>query len=488
MDITAEQAASIFEGQSAARKTMSRRQRYYDGKHDIVGRNERYKDDTRKSERVTNWCRYIVDSYVGAMTSVPVQVVSADEDGGTIDEYLTIARDNALPQYDVELVRTAAIMGNAVELHSFVDSGIVITVYDPRDWAIVNDSDGEMQAAIWTATLEPGTVHRDEFVKEELRLMTIYTDAQIAEYEQRTAKGADTWKQISVKSHGYGQPPVVVWTLNPDGKSLLADDIIGLNDEYNETDSASGDSIRRAIGALLAISGVDPDWLLSHASEIRQQGVLPLGDNLKGSSDAKYLTPGQTFQETDARLARTRHAIHMASGVPDIESIVGATGVASGLALKLKFLPMIQKASAMFHYFEAAIRHRIDLINAVNQRLKGETVDGYKVNTTFYLPVNRLDEWEKIKNLDGIVSHKTQLELLTDIEDPEAELARIEAERETAPGMAEKRIATAGEKATVAAGTVEEGMGGTVQQIGAGTLEAFGKTGALERIAGARQR
>lgn len=53
-----------------------------------------------------------------------------------------------------------------------------------------------------------------------------------------------------------------------------------------------------------------------------------------------------------------------------------------------------------------------------------------KIQTTRNIPNNKMEEAQMASQLSGIVSHKTQLSVLSIVDDPDKELERIEEEDE----------------------------------------------------------
>jgi hypothetical protein len=90
---------------------------------------------------------------------------------------------------------------------------------------------------------------------------------------------------------------------------------------------------------------------------------------------------------------------------------------------------MQDNAKSMIAYLRAGVRKRIDLINTV-KRATGGAIEDVQVNITFDLPVNRVEQWQNIGSVTGVVSHTKQLEMLDDVHDPDQELKRLDAERE----------------------------------------------------------
>ena len=82
----------------------------------------------------------------------------------------------------------------------------------------------------------------------------------------------------------------------------------------------------------------------------------------------------------------------------------------------------------MSNNLKAGMRDRIALINKVLTIQKKPPIEDYRVVIQFELPTNRIEEWMAIGALKEIVSHRTMLELLSDIDNPEEELDHLEAE------------------------------------------------------------
>ncbi len=472
MKISAEKLDLMWKEQSKWREGAAKRQRYKDDEHDILKRSDKYADGSDKTNRVTGWIGYVVRRFTGTLTSIPYQVTNRDDEseGKGPEAYAEASELNSFPLVDVENFKNAFIKGHGIELHEFVDKEHIVRDVDPLEWMLIYDSLDALVGAVNMVTLEVNSVHNSEVLGEPLTLMVHYTDSEIVTFKRNDADG--TWTETDTTEHEFGQVPVVVWRLNKARKSFLTDAILGQNDEYNETDSSSGDDIRNDTDALLLLPGVDGDWIIENSPVIRKTRVLPW-DVDDSSLMPQYLVKNNDVTRIESRLGRTKMHIHVMADVPDVEQIVGATGAASGLALKLKFLPMIETASEMINWLKAGVRERIDLLNVVRHILGKDLIEDVVVTIQFSLPVARLEEWEKIGQLTGIVSHLKQLELLSDVDDPERELQRLEDEEAPAPDDGEGDNVPAGSNAPplqqafeqqVAAERAGEVLGNALQQ------------------------
>ena len=435
LELTAKQLADIWEDGNAERQAMDKRQRYYDGQHDITGRDEEYPDGRKKTNRVANYVKKL-ERFVGAMTATPFQVSSRDEEAKSdgMDAYSEIVRDQDIASQDVENLRRALVHGRAIEVHEFVDNEIAIHNEDVRQWRLIWDSDGNMVGAIRRATLAKGTIHGGKALGAELEVMTFYNDLTITDYEMNSK--SKEWGEGKPTTHHYGAVPIVIWQVNNNGESVITDDLIGLSDEFNEILSAMGDNIRSDTDSILMLRNIDSDWLYkpydpkkpkgpTNAEMSRLMRVYSVGEN----GDIKFVTKNLEVTREKFHLESLKTLIHTALGIPDEETMVGAVGRTSGIALKLKFMPMQHRANAMMHYLKKSIRERIDLINSVHAKTSKPQIEDYETTIQFILPVNRIEEWQNIGHLDNQVSHKDRLKLLSDVSDPDKALEAFRLEQ-----------------------------------------------------------
>ncbi len=440
-DLTADQYASIWKSGENQRKLMARRQRYYDGIHDILKDEGTLAiDGSEKSAKVANFIKYAIDLYTGSIAGDPynVSAIETDSTEGETDEknespaeYREIGTINNFDTADIQHLRTALIHGWSLELHEFVDGVEVITPRDPQMWKLVYNSDGALIGAIHRSDLDKGEFLGDTMLEAALNIMVVYDDSKIQTFHKQTDVSEGKWvlqEELST-THQYGSVPVVVFALNESMQSIITEDLIGQQDEYNDTDSSSGDDIRGDVDSILWIKGYSHKDIKENGAQIRNTKILPLP--LEGG--AGYLQRNTDFQRIESRIKRTRSHIHMGMKVPDIEDIVGSTGSTSGIALRLKFKPMSDAAKFMIGNIRSGIRDRIALINAIRSKMSNTSmIEDVQINIEFDLPANRVEEWQNIRAVTGIVSHTKQLEMLSDIDDPDQELRRLAVDAEGA--------------------------------------------------------
>ena len=435
--LTVEQLNAIWDLHEGDREDQTKRFDYYDGDQAIVGVQEYYSDGTPKAQVVTNWIKYIVNRYVGSISDLQISntIVLGEEPEDlpdrilAVDAYSTLVKDQNLTGKDNRLEKDCQLAGYGVEVHSFDEAdGIQITIYDPREWVLVRDTDDKLVLAIRRVTLKANTIHGGVYLDKPLEIMTVYYPDVIIVYS-RTEKDS-VWTEVDEPiSHSYGEIPVVQWSMNDTRTTIITDAIITQQDEFNTIDSANGEEVKKDVDSILHLTNVGADWAKENESTIRKQRIVVTPEN----SDAKFLTHVSDVARINNRLGRTRSHIHMMGEVPDVANMVGATGSTSGIALKLMFTPMEESVQGMIPYLEQSVRKRIDLINAIFRKQNKPEIVDYKVTIQFLIPVNRIEEWQHIGSLDNIVSQRTQLELLTDIDDPETELKAVRLEQPDIP-------------------------------------------------------
>lgn len=431
--ITREQALKLWEAGASERTAMEKRERYYNGEHAILGAVEVYNDGIEKAQQVTNWMAYIINRFRGSISSYQITLdveddkETRDERSIVLDEFTELAKDQNLDAVDDENLFNALTQGYGVEVHGYdaASESIIIDYYPPREWVFPRDTSGNAIAAIRFVTLEKGAVYEDEFLEKPLDLMAVYDDTSITTYTKK--EGSDEWDAGGVVAHHYGQIPVIQWWC---GGSVLSNALMVQNDKYNKVDSMATDAVEREIDSLLVTKGLDPNWVNEHMKEIKDSKNLPL--DADGFAD--ILARKMDIDRFEYNLTRIRSQIHIMGEVPDVDGIVGASGATSGIALKLMFTPMKERVEAMLPHIKQGIRQRIDLINARFQKLGKPELTGYQLNIIFLMPVNRIEEWQNIGQLADIVSHRTQLAMLTDIDYPQAELELLQQE---SPGRVE---------------------------------------------------
>jgi SPP1 family phage portal protein len=187
------------------------------------------------------------------------------------------------------------------------------------------------------------------------------------------------------------------------------------------------DDFLYSVNSLLALIGYDARSLteiprnengeataLSMLEQMKQYGIINLDEN----GDAKFLSRGNFNDKLTYLIDKTREQIHIEGKVVDIERIIGATGSASGISLKLKYQPMTNIAKQYTSYFEKGLRRRVDLINILLEMTSKPIIENYEVIFTYNIPVNDIEIIQNIDKMSTIMNNETILQQLSFIKNP----------------------------------------------------------------------
>lgn len=434
---TPEQIQSILDKWNTERwPDMRRRNDYFVGKHDILTDDRNRVDGQTPSRIVTNWARLAVAMYVGTITKEAWRFAprGEGEDQDAFEAFRDMLNDQAIRKVDGQHVRDSLVLGRSVEVHAFfpdpeLDDPTVpvegmggtytIKHYDAKNWCLIRDVHSNLWAAIHLQKIEPYTVYEGQMVEEEVKIVTTYDEATITtwkEVEDGSQSKKKVWSKIGEAFHQFGRIPVVVFNVSETELSILDDAALSNQDAYNTTASMQVEDVKYEVDSLLAIRGFDIDDLVENAATIRKLKIIPLGMN--PDSSANYLTKGITADKFTSSLDRARMDFFEGLSLPDFREIVGATGTTSGIALKLKLGPMVDRAITFFNFLEQGVRARVELWNALREKSSLSRMEDYDVIATIQPPTNEAELWAAVAQLDALLDDETRIGLLNVSGDP----------------------------------------------------------------------
>jgi len=457
--LSSEQIRSIWASAETKHGEQIKRRDYYNGQQEILNKTGKRKDGQSYYKIVMNWVEDLVGRHVGFLTTRPFSVV-ADEDkadaAAAVEQYDVVAQANDLPATDGRHFRNCLLYGTSVEVMSYdaATKSIGLTDFPPYEWAFVTDEYGTVVAAVRRFELAKDSFYDGKLLEDIKIRWTVYDADEILEYEE-----ADDHTLLKIpalsQSHEFGIVPVYRWMINADGQPAITDSFITLQDAYNSALSAHFDDHEADIDAILLITGLDPHSLFAKDDDgksvmdnVRETKTLPLATS---DSKADFLTRDLPVEKTRFTLDTARSDIHTTGKAPDLREIVGTTGATSGIALKLAFQSMIEVSGDRIKYIRESLDRRIVLLNTVWSKRGGVVlVDNYAITVSFEVPLNELEIWNSIEQLEPILSRLDRAKLVPSIEDPRAAIDAKDAEiEETGGGGASQ----AGTNATETAGT-----------------------------------
>lgn len=413
-------ASTDFLSETSDRK---KRTEYYDGVQAITKTSPWRLSGQPKTKCVTNFCKYAADQHTAFALSNKVNYSPEDnDDNAALEDFRDMYDTQMLYINDTENYRNAFVTGMGVEVVSFDGQQHVVKTYSPTEWYFLWDADENMMIAIHFALLKAGTFFNGELLTSEKTVYTVYDETDKKTY----LRNGSNLQQIASEPHRMGQIPVVLYQVLPSYQPALSDSFLTQQDSYNTLVSGNIDDVLYNIDALLVLTGYQSNALTNR--NVKEDGTVEPSvlDELEETqtlildqdASANFISKGNTAEKISYQVGVTREALHMEASLVDARDVVGATGVSSGIALKLKFAPMLNAASGYTSYFERGLRKRIELINTIKTILREPIVENYKIVFTYNLPVNDLETIREAVNLKTLLDDETLLSLLSFVDDP----------------------------------------------------------------------
>jgi len=352
---------------------------------------------------------------------------------------------NRLNAQDSRLLRNCIIFGLGVEVHGFKDDAPRIRCEDPRNWAFLWDDSEELAVAVRCKDFDAGDFYRGEVLKEPVEVWTYYDNRFVMEFERRgdgLKRGQVTnsksrigtsprfkprpeeMVQTRLVEHYAGGLPVIAYRINDEYETVLTDDLLEQQNAFNRTRSDNNDDVAYNVDQFLVVKGYSLQELLNAVGQIREERCIPLDDD----GEAKFIEKGNAVEKVKFELELARDAIHLMGGVPDLAAIVGASGEASGIALKLKFSVQQQVSEGFAREFEAGLRRRVELLNHVRRALGQSTLERYDITISKNIPVNDKEMLESVPFMRQIMPTQEILAQIPFVQDPKSTAEAKEAE------------------------------------------------------------
>lgn len=357
-----------------------------------------------------NFARYIVDTLEGFSMGIPVKVTSIDQ---AVADYVTHVREiNDMEDTESELSTIVSIFGRGYHLAFVDEDGEIGSVYlDPMEsFAVYNDSiKPKMRYFVRTYKDDEGIRHGSVSDETTVRYFTF-------------GGSGITWDEEY--PHGFDGVPVVEVIMNANRRGVF-EDVMSLINEYNKALSEKANDVESFAEAYLVVLGAEVDQ--ASLEFMRTNRII----NIKGKSGkdvvAQFLQKPSGDDTQEHLLDRMERLIFTIAMVCNISDDNFATS--SGIALKYKMLPMINLEAKKWRKFQAGMNQFWKLVcsNPVTP-LKDD--DWTKLQYTHMLnyPANVSEEAETAVKLKGVTSKKTQLSVLSIVDDVDSEMEQIAKE------------------------------------------------------------
>lgn len=430
--------------------------RYYLADNNIKHRDEKSDKYSADNRIASDWAKYITVFEQGYMLGNPVEYKNENaEIQALIDNF---SKQNNEQDHNVAIKTDLAIYGRAYELlNTFKDEDEAVWVklyrMNPEQTFVIYDDSYEQRSlmAVNYYSISYGNGHKRDFVK-------VYTDDAIYEYVDDNQE-ADTLRLKEKSEHFFNGVPVNEFSNNTDRTGAF-EAVLDSIDAYDLSQSELANFQQDSNEALLVISGnpftgvddkdfledgrINPNGRLAVSQSFKKAKILVLDDNpIPGGSSpsAHYLIKSYDTAGAEAYKERLVNDILRFTFTPDTTDSNFA-GTQSGEAMKYKMMAADNYRGKQELLFEKGLMRRLRL--AVNiWKIKGNDSGNYNlINQTDIvftpnLPQNNNEMVAIVKNLYGIVSEQTIVEILERVTgvNAETELKRLKEDTEKALEM-----------------------------------------------------
>jgi SPP1 family phage portal protein len=387
---------------------------YYDGKHVILQKN--YADKTKPCNRIiTNYCKIITDTYAGYIAGKPVTYTSND-DITDVQEAINYNDDNA---ENIQWLTNALIYGVAYELQ-WLDKQAQIrySQVNPLNAFAIFDNSLDCELLYFVRWYDA-----DSFDDNDEKILEVYSANSVKVYKCNGIGGSLTF--VEEKPHYFKDVPVSVFMLN-DSEENIFNQVINLNDSYNNLQSSLQDEYDAFVDSFLVFQG-DFQLTKEDIAEL-EKGKQKRTLSMPAGVTVSWLNKNTSNVSVENMLETTKKDIFKVTACPDMadENFLAQ----SGTALAYKLVGFENVASGIVSRFTKAIQRRIELIcNVLNLKASDAVWRDIKINFVRNLPVNMTEIITTINGLKGTVSDATLLSQIPFIDDVASELEAIQKQK-----------------------------------------------------------
>ena len=382
----------------------------YMSNHEILEMDEKpaYKPDNRI---VVNFAKYIVDTMDGFFIGNPVKVSARDD--ANIDDYVMfLSRYSNLDDINAELSKICSIFGSGYEMYyADEESELCVIHLRPTEAFIIydesilerpmffvrryKDKDGKERGSISSAS--------------EVRYF-FYTD------------GKATWEG-EWESHFFQGVPATEYIGNEERQGLF-EPVISMINAFNKAISEKANDVDYFADAYLKILGAEADE--ESRKNIRDNRIINFEQGERDGREiiVEFLEKPNADQSQENLIDRLEQLIFQISMVANLTDF--DFGSSSGIALKYKLQSMSNLAKVKERKFTAGLVRRYKILfSHPSSRVSEDAWVQLTYRFTQNVPSNELEESQIARNLEGVVSKKTQLKVLSVVDNAKDELEQI---------------------------------------------------------------
>lgn len=382
----------------------------YESDHDILHANKKpeYKPDNRI---VVNFPKYIVDTTNGFFIGNAIKTTS---DENSVEEYVNFLDSyNDQDDNNYELSKICSIYGKGFEMYyTDEEAELCITYLDP---------------------IEAFMIYDDSIVERPLYFVRRYTDRNNDEWGSISnsfgvryfkVTGGVKWLDEDWAEHYFKDVPATEYIENIERQGIFEPVLTPIN-AYNKVISEKANDVDYFADAYLKILGAKLEK--DDVKNIRNDRII----NFEGDGSAKLIVEFMGKPESDAAqenlLNRLERLIFQISQTADVSD--ENFGTSSGIAMLYKMWSTSNLGKIKKRKFESGMNRRYRVLFAhPASKVSADAWTTLSYQFTPNIPQNVLEETQIAANLEGIVSHETQLKVLSVVDDVQAELDKIKEE------------------------------------------------------------
>lgn len=386
----------------------------YKGDHEIMHQEDKAmnKPDNRL---VVNFAKYIVDTLNGYFIGNPVKTIHDDKK--IADAMKLIAKRNSQNDNNAELSKMCSIYGHAYEfIYQDEEANTRVTYLEPDQAFLIYDD-----------TIGQNPLYGVRLLTDEDEKMygTIYSkDDEIEFYEN---DDGEMVIEPSGKEHFFSDVPLIEYLENEERQSAF-ENVETLINAYNKALSEKANDVDYFADAYLSILGValeDEDL-----ANFRDNRIINLKDGETKNIIVEFLdkpNADDTQENLIERLEKLIFQISMVANISDEEF-----GTSSGIALRYKLLAMENVALMKERKFTNGMIRRFKMMFNIPTNFSVDKEEYLHIDYVFSrnVPNNIVEEAETSEKLAGVTSKRTQLSVLSVVDNVQDELDQIEKEEE----------------------------------------------------------
>ena len=391
---------------------------YYLAKNEILKR--QMVDSTKPNNRIANpYANYITDTLTGYFMGEPITYSAIDN--SIVEELNLIFEYNDEADGNVELARSCSIFGVGYEmLYVDIDGNIRFKRLDAKECIPVYDDTIENELLYFVR------YYLDKDIATDKEFMWIEVIDKEKTMRYKATNTGSNMELIEEISHYFNMVPIAIYKNNEEEVGDF-ENVISLIDAYDKLESDSLNDFEYFCDAYLALIGFTAD--ADDVAQMKENRVLLLDKD----TDAKWLIKDEQDSTVENLKTRIDKDIHKFSKCPNLADENFASN-ASGVAIKYKMVGTENLIAVKERKFKRGLQRRLELISIV-QNIKLNQFDWRAVDIIFTrnLPTNDTEIASMVNTLSNIVSTETLLAQIPFVEDIQAEMERLEKEKENNP-------------------------------------------------------